>query len=248
MKPNSTSGGPMHDGNGLLIIAGQPDDAAQAKDSCSTDCVPLDALAMPDDQEQMTPPAVGDEVNYSVTGKVTAINGANAIIERKTINGQPVDEKEDDSQPDDEADLQTEAQQMDGGGSGGNTGGATMALILLLLSLALNSFGQSASLGGDGTAVSNRVVSATAIKLYQASGFNTNASTLFIHILQTNAAPANGAIPIFIVPAPPQTVWKIDFGAQGVDLDSCAIAYSSTTNSLTTSPTACGSITAIFHR
>lgn len=54
------------------------------------DCVPLDALAMPDEQEQMQPPSVGDEVNYQVTGKVTRIEGENAYVQKKSINGQEV--------------------------------------------------------------------------------------------------------------------------------------------------------------
>ena len=78
-----------------------------------TDTVPLALLAMPDDQEKMEPPAVGDEVNYQVTGKVTAINGSNAVIERTSINGQPVDDQDGDTGPGDESGLQQEAAAMD---------------------------------------------------------------------------------------------------------------------------------------
>ena len=57
-------------------------------ESVNTDTVPLDMLSMPDDQEQMQPPDVGDVVNYQVTGKVVAINGDYAKVQRQTINGQ----------------------------------------------------------------------------------------------------------------------------------------------------------------
>lgn len=49
---------------------------------------------MPDEQEQMTPPEIGDEVNYQVTGKVTAINGGVATIQRTNINGKDISEDE----------------------------------------------------------------------------------------------------------------------------------------------------------
>lgn len=84
-----------------------------AEPAGSTDTVPLALLSMPDDTEKMQPPAVGDEVNYQVTGKVTAINGGNAVIERTTINGQPVDDNDGDTPPDDEAGLQAQAGAMD---------------------------------------------------------------------------------------------------------------------------------------
>lgn len=72
---------------------GQNGEMARGDDGApdyQTDCVPIDLLAMPDDQEQMQPPAVGDVVNYQVTGKVVAIEGDCARIERQTINGQEV--------------------------------------------------------------------------------------------------------------------------------------------------------------
>lgn len=77
----------------------------------NTDTVPLKALGMPDEKEQMTPPEVGDEVSYQVTGKVTAINGGLATIERMTINGQSVDDGDGDTGDTEEA-LQNDAKGM----------------------------------------------------------------------------------------------------------------------------------------
>ncbi|MDE2020040.1 MAG: hypothetical protein KGJ13_06880 [Patescibacteria group bacterium] len=56
----------------------------------NVDTVPMAALAMPDDQQQMQPPEVGDEVNYQVTGKVVSIEGDFAKIQRTSINGQEI--------------------------------------------------------------------------------------------------------------------------------------------------------------
>ena len=82
-----------------------------AEPAAVTDTVPIDALAMPDDKEQMTPPEVGDEVNYSVTGKVTAINGGMATIERTAINGNDIGDHDGDEET--ESSLQSQAQQLD---------------------------------------------------------------------------------------------------------------------------------------
>lgn len=74
------------------------------------DCIPTDALAMPDEKEQMQPPEVGDEVNYQVTGTVTRIEGDNAYVKRKTVNGQEVAAPE--SPKDEYAELESAAAQQ----------------------------------------------------------------------------------------------------------------------------------------
>jgi hypothetical protein len=91
-------------GPGLIVALGSPaDDAGKMSggspadprgsmnslaQAANTDTVPLDLLSMPDDQEQMQPPEVGDVVNYQVTGKVAAIEGNYAKVQRQSINGQ----------------------------------------------------------------------------------------------------------------------------------------------------------------
>jgi hypothetical protein len=113
---------------GLAIVIGAPGgpgkgapDAGGVSSSGQTDSVPISALQMPDDQEQMQPPEVGDEVNYQVAGKVVSIDGDTAQVKRTSINGQPVDDGSDtapdnDQDPNEDADekaLQTEAQGLD---------------------------------------------------------------------------------------------------------------------------------------
>lgn len=70
-------------------------DGGNGQDARSTnnqDCVPLSALAMPDQDngDQMATPAVGDRVTYTVEGTVTSVDGDEAYVKRDSINGQPV--------------------------------------------------------------------------------------------------------------------------------------------------------------
>lgn len=51
-------------------------------------CVPLRALAMPDESEQMEPPAVGDAIQFNGEGKVSRIEGDNAYVTLSAVNGQ----------------------------------------------------------------------------------------------------------------------------------------------------------------
>lgn len=82
------------------------------------DCVSLNALMMPDEGDQMQPPAVGDEVNYQVTGRVTRIEGDKAYVAKTTVNGQDVEPDADqaggapDGDADDMAGLEAMAQQQ----------------------------------------------------------------------------------------------------------------------------------------
>lgn len=82
-------------------------------------CVPVDALAMPDEQEQMTPPEVGDPVTFQVDGKVTRIEGGKAYIDPTAINGKDVSEPTEEAEPtldDQKAALGDMAAQIDAGG------------------------------------------------------------------------------------------------------------------------------------
>lgn len=52
--------------------------------------VPLEALAMPGEDEMMESPAVGDPVQLQAEGKVTRIEGEMAFVMVKSVNGHPV--------------------------------------------------------------------------------------------------------------------------------------------------------------
>lgn len=106
-----------------------------ASSAQNVDTVPLDSLAMPDDQEQMQPPEVGDEVNYQVTGKVVAIEGNVAKVQRTSINGQEVPGQDDEA---DDASADQAAQQQEGQGLRDQAGGMGMMMsVILFLSLLL---------------------------------------------------------------------------------------------------------------
>lgn len=65
----------------------------------SEQCVPTEALAMPDSDEQMTAPEVGDPVSYTVEGKVTRVDGKNTYVKAETINGKPVEQEAQSEEP-----------------------------------------------------------------------------------------------------------------------------------------------------
>jgi hypothetical protein len=78
----------IEDPSSLHYDAASQGDPNALSQAANTDTVPLSLLSMPDDQEQMQPPEVGDVVNYQVTGKVVAIEGDYAKVQRQSINGQ----------------------------------------------------------------------------------------------------------------------------------------------------------------
>ncbi|HVX56972.1 MAG TPA: hypothetical protein VHA37_04520 [Candidatus Saccharimonadales bacterium] len=98
----------------------QDTDAVAGGMASDEQCVPLDALAMPDETEQMATPAVGDTVNYQVEGKVVRIEGGNAYVQPTSVNGQAVEADEEQQPEPDEAtqdansfaDLQQQAQEQ----------------------------------------------------------------------------------------------------------------------------------------
>lgn len=78
-------------------------------------CVDLSALSMPDEQDQMQPPAVGDLVQANIEGKVDSIQGDKAYVTMTAVNGQPVEDEDEGPSDNDEqemANLQGMAEQM----------------------------------------------------------------------------------------------------------------------------------------
>lgn len=56
-------------------------------------CVSANSLAIGDETESATP-QVGDEVEFTVTGKVSRAEGGNVYVTPSTINGSPVEATE----------------------------------------------------------------------------------------------------------------------------------------------------------
>jgi hypothetical protein len=79
--------------------------------SSGEDCIPISYLSMPDDQEQMQNPEVGDQVQYNVEGKVTRIEGDNAYVQKTAINGNKIDAAPTE-QPDEMGQLEDMAKNM----------------------------------------------------------------------------------------------------------------------------------------
>lgn len=98
-----------------MIDPTSPDSAAGEKNSAvqgrSDHCVPLKALAI-----DGTPPAVGDEVDYTTKGKVARVEGDKAYITPTEVNGEPFSAPADEAEPtpeDDDAETMRVAQEAD---------------------------------------------------------------------------------------------------------------------------------------
>lgn len=106
----------------LMIVAheGGKGDHAEPDEDDREQCVPVSALSMPDDQEQMANPEVGDVVTYQVEGKVTRVEGDEAYVQPTSINGHELESQEEEQQEPTEdekdqaeySDLQNMAQQQ----------------------------------------------------------------------------------------------------------------------------------------
>lgn len=70
--------------------AALPQDGGMGLSSGAEDQVALEALAEPDETDQMIPPEVGSPVIYQVSGTVTRIEGDQAYVRREAVNGKPV--------------------------------------------------------------------------------------------------------------------------------------------------------------
>lgn len=54
--------------------------------------IPVGAVAVPDEGEQMVNPEPGDKVTLQVEAEVVSVDGERAIIRPTSVNGQPLDE------------------------------------------------------------------------------------------------------------------------------------------------------------
>ena len=62
-------------------------------------CVPLAALAMPDENEVLENPAVGDAVQFNAEGHIARLEGDKAYIALKSVNGQELPKPEEAAEP-----------------------------------------------------------------------------------------------------------------------------------------------------
>lgn len=112
-EPMGTSGMPPNDD---AIAPSSPASASEMEM-----CVPVASLAMPGEDDKLNNPGVGDPVQMMAEGTVSRIEGENAYVSVKSVNGKPVDSEgamttntpESDESGDNEfAALQQQASQM----------------------------------------------------------------------------------------------------------------------------------------
>jgi hypothetical protein len=87
----STAGDDL-EGNDTMAPPPEPDGDEMGGMAENELCVDLQALAMPDESDQMQPPAVGDKVQANVEGTVSRITGDKAYVTMSAVNGQKVAE------------------------------------------------------------------------------------------------------------------------------------------------------------
>lgn len=76
-------------------------------------CVPVEFLAQPDQQDTMTEPAEGDEISMQVEATINRIENGKAYFTPKAINGHVLREEGETPTPDDtEEGLRGEAEKM----------------------------------------------------------------------------------------------------------------------------------------
>lgn len=90
----------------------QPEPTQAPTNTAIDDTLPIDSLAVPDEDEQMVAPEVGDRVTYTVEGRVVSVNGNQAVIRRESVNGRPVESAQTENPHDEMASLQDEAERM----------------------------------------------------------------------------------------------------------------------------------------
>lgn len=99
---------------------------------------------------------------------------------------------------------------------------------------------------GNAALTNKRLVSGRPCKLYTVLGQNTGPDQ-FIQVFQTNALPANNAVPVFSFAIGAGQYFSLDFGQYGADLDAVYVCCSTATNALTLGSSNV-SITAILGR
>jgi hypothetical protein len=201
--------------------------------AANVDTVPLDALQMPDDQDQMQAPEVGDQVDYQVTGKVVAVEGGFARVQRTAINGQDVQGTNDD----DEGRSPQNADSAEAQGLRDQAGGMGMMMMSVILFLALllapSAFAQNTTVTGNASLTNLLAVSQVPVKLYAVIGYNSAGSPEFVQVFNTETSPTNGTVPVFSIPVAAGQYFSFDFSYYGADLDNVWVASSSTASSLT---------------
>ncbi len=246
-------------GPGLVVALGapgqngemSPGDPNAESQANNVDTVPLDTLAMPDDQEQMQPPEVGDVVNYQVTGKVVAIEGNMAKVERQSINGQDLpdapDETDDQDANPQDANNDDEQQGLRSSAAGIGMMVAILFFGLIGLICPIGAEAQNAMVVGNASYTNMLIAATTPVKLYAVTGYNSAGSTEYIQIFQTNSVPASGAVPTFSIPVASQQYFDFDFSYYGADLDSVIVCSSTSPTALSLSAVNCSMQAIIRH-
>ena len=202
-------------------------------------CVPAGALSAADENGESMAPGIGDEVELTVTGRVTRTEGGEVYVQPLSVNGQPVEDAGGEgAESEDDAAIEDEIRS-------GNIKGGSMALMLVLFALLVGFACVSSAADLEfakqrwcsGTIVSNHVVSALPQQVFSVEIDNYSGSTLYLMVFDSATNQLVNATPhLTPVPIPTGYVGGKDFGAAGMPFRyGINVCLSTTPRSLTNS-------------
>lgn len=213
-------------------------------------CVPANSLAEPGEDGAAMSPGVGDEVEVSVTGRVTRAEGGNVYLQPVAVNGRPVESG------DGEESLDDEEREL----SALNHGAAAMPLLVALLLCLLGFTAGAADLewarrrSTSGGAVSNQVTvinttlgSTNGLQAFSVEIDNYGSVTNYLLVFDSNTNQLANATPHFTSLAiPPGSTGSKNWGPSGAPfLYGVNVCLSTTPFSLTNAVTG-GTATVIW--
>lgn len=200
-------------------------------------CVSSEALSVNAEAGGAVAPAIGDEVEFTGTGRVTRTEGGEVYFSVSEVNGQPVMGKEEsDETGAEDAALNEEVRGMMGGGGGGGMGAMLALLFLLMLTGAEAKdveFWKNRTCSG--TTVSNYVAVTRAAQAGYVEIDNHSGATLYLLVFDSATNSLAGRTPHFpAVPIPTGSVGGKSFSTGGAPfLYGINVCLSTTPYSLT---------------
>lgn len=211
-------------------------------------CIPAGALSEAGEMGGAMMPAVGDEVEVTVTGRVTRTENGETYIQPLTANGQPIEAGGSEMEPEGMEDAAIEEELRTG-----NLKGGSMPLMVALLFCFLAFTAGAADLefakarACSGTIVSNYVAVTGAKQVFSVEIDNYTGATLYLMVFDSATNQLANATPhITPIPIPTGTVWGKDWGAAGIPFEyGVNVCLSTTPRSLTNASS--GGIVTVVH-
>ncbi len=215
-------------------------------------CLPVSALSQPDEGGAAVAPGVGDEVEVSVTGRVTRSEGGDIYMMPVAVNGQPLPQGGEGGDPS----LEEEGEALSAMSHGSEGMGLLVALLVCVFAFSAGAADvewakrRSCPAG----AVSNSVVvinnasgRTNGVQAFSAEINNFSGSTLYLLIFDSNTNQLAGAVPhMAAVAVPTGTTSGKDWGSAGMPFDYGVNVCLSTTPFSLTNASSGGTATVVW--